>query len=1169
MNKINIEFGLISPAVVRKLAVMEISCSDVYDSDALPVEGGIMDTKLGVVDPGSRCKTCGGKIDSCTGHFGYITLAKPIINILYIDYIKLFLNISCQKCGALLLDKDKLKELIEWGEDEIFNKLKKISIYKNCPNCNVEQKKIKLEKPHTFKCGKNILNPEQIREHLERIKDEDLQNIGFYGGRPEWMILTLFLIPPICLRPSIMLENGDRSEDDLTHKLVDVIRINERLKENVNIETPAFIIDDLWELLQYHITTYFNNELSNIPPARHKSGRQLKTLSSRLKTKEGRFRLNLTGKRVNFSSRGVITPDPFIHINEVGVPMAAAADLTVPETVNELNRKYLENLIKNAEKYPCAQYVISAGVRKKIIQNNAKTIADELKDGDVVERQMIDGDVVLFNRQPSLHRMSIMAHYAKIMPGNTYRLNLCVCKPYNADFDGDEMNLHLMQTAEARQEAKKLMLVEENMRSPKAGAPVMGCDQDYISGAYLLTKNSTIFNRKQAARLLSAADIYLDLEKEKYTGKEIVSFLIPKNINITYETNICSICELNENPDCQHDFSVVVKAGQLIQGVLESKGLSSFKGKLLNEIDIVCGHKVAVNFLYNLTRMILEFLTINGFSISIDDVSISPKQKQTITKLLEEMKSDINKIIDDYHNGKILPKYGLASKDLFENQIINSINDCVSKTQNIIETEHGENSATIMARTGARGSLHNLGYMSAFLGQELVQGKRIFKGYENRTLSFFQKNNIGLTEHGFDDHCLKDGLSPTGFFFEIMKGREGLMDSSLKTKVSGYMQRRLVNALQDFIVDKDGKTISANKDIVQFIAGEDGIDPSKTNFGKAFKKIEDSKYEAGEAIGIVSSQSISEPATQTALRSYHAEGRLGISITRGLPRILEIIDGRKEPTTPSMEVYLEDEYNNEKGAYLVASKIKQINLVDILSEDTINAFDLNIELSINKEIAESFSFKTETILDQIKKGQRNIICTLGDNEKIIVSSKKQDITIQDLHELRIKLRDVFIGGIKSIKQIIIEKQNNDWIIKTLGSNLRETLKIDGVDKTRTISNNIFEVERVFGIEAARNTIVKELYTTMREQGVSTNIRHLLIVADSMTKTGTIKAIGRAGISGAKHSVLARANFEETVKHLIKAAVLGEKEEFKGIVENLIVGSVVPIGSGKVMLKMND
>ena len=802
------------------------------------------------------------------------------------------------------------------------------------------------------------------------------------------------------------------------------------------------------------------------------------------------------------------------------------------------------------------------------MENNKEILSDELQNEDIVERQMIDGDIVLFNRQPSLHRMSIMAHYAKIMPGNTFRLNLCVCKPYNADFDGDEMNLHMMQTAEARSEAKNLMLVEKNMRSPKAGAPVMGCDQDYISGAYMLTKNSTIFKKKEAARLLAAADIYMDLDKEKYTGKEIVSFLIPKNINITYQTDICSICELNEKSSCKHDYNVIIKDGKLMRGVLESKGLASFKGRLLNEIDIICGHKESVDFLYNITRIILEFMIMKGFSISIDDVSVSKEAKGKIYGEIKNLEEITEKYIEEYKSGEITEKYGLRPEEILEGKIIKEISNITSATQKIIEEDAGENEAIIMAKTGARGSLQNLIYMSAFLGQELIRGKRIFRGYKNRTLPFFEKNDLSLKAHGFDKNSLKDGVSYTNFFFEIMKGREGLMDSSLKTKVSGYMQRRLVNALQDFIVDKDKKVVGANGEIVQFIAGEDKIDTSKSNFGKPFKCKEESEYETGEAIGIVSSQSISEPATQTTLRSYHAEGRLTLTTTKGLPRILELIDGRKEPTTPAMNIYVTKEYNNEKSAYAVASKIKEIKLMDILKEDTINAFDLRVELIIDKKIAESFSIKLSEIIEYIKKADKKVVCVVKDNT-IIVNYKTEKKTIQDLHDLRVKLRDIYVGGIKSIKEVIIEKEGDEWKIKTLGSNLRKVLKIKGVDATRTICNNIFEVEKVLGIEAARNAIVNEILSTMKEQGVTTNIRHILLVADCMTYSGMIQSIGRAGLSGAKYSVLARANFEETVKNMTKASIYGETENFNGIVENLIVGSVVPVGTARVKLKMKE
>ena len=491
-----ISFHMVSPEHIKKIATIEITNSEVYDADAYPVERGVMDPHLGVIDPGMRCKTCGGKSGECLGHFGYISLSKPVYNILFIKKIKDVLTLTCPECSGLLFDRKNIE-----NSDYILSKIKPMS---KCPHCGCSTPTIKLERPQSFLSDGDIITPEQIREQFEKIKDEDLPDLKMNGGRPEWMILTILPVPPITTRPSITLEDGERSEDDLTHKLVDVIRINQRLENNLEIGAPEFILDDLWELLQYHVTTYFNNEISGLPPARHRSGRQLKTLSQRLKTKSGRFRLNLTGKRVDFSARTVISPDQNIGVNEVGIPKLIAKELTVPIKITENNFDELKACIERGpDGIHGANYVIRTdGMRKKINELTKEFILEELKPGFIIERHIHDGDIVLFNRQPSLHRMSIMAHRVRVMPHKTFRLNLTVCKPYNADFDGDEMNVHVPQTAEARAEAEQLMLVEENIRSPRFGGPIIGADQDYISGCYLLTKDSTKINRETFAQIV-------------------------------------------------------------------------------------------------------------------------------------------------------------------------------------------------------------------------------------------------------------------------------------------------------------------------------------------------------------------------------------------------------------------------------------------------------------------------------------------------------------------------------------------------------------------------------------------------------------------------------------------------------------------------------------------
>ncbi|MCK4429096.1 MAG: DNA-directed RNA polymerase subunit A', partial [Candidatus Aenigmarchaeota archaeon] len=271
-----VEFSLLSPTQIRKISVVEITRPELYDADGYPVERGIVDPRLGIVDPGVTCRTCGCRFGKCMGHFGHVELTKPVVHPVLAPKIYLFLKATCHKCGKILAPEEIIglsacsKEGVE-----------------KCPFCGAKQKKIKFDKPTTFYLGQTKLTADEVREWLEKITDDELKRLKFKGGRPEWMIITIMLVPPMTMRPSIVLETGERSEDDLTHKLVDIVRINERIKRIIEIGAPDFLIDDIIELLQYHIATYIKNDLSNIPPARHRSGRPLKTLAQRLIGKEG------------------------------------------------------------------------------------------------------------------------------------------------------------------------------------------------------------------------------------------------------------------------------------------------------------------------------------------------------------------------------------------------------------------------------------------------------------------------------------------------------------------------------------------------------------------------------------------------------------------------------------------------------------------------------------------------------------------------------------------------------------------------------------------------------------------------------------------------------------------------------------------------------------------
>jgi DNA-directed RNA polymerase subunit A' len=807
-----IEFSILDSEFIKKMSVAKLTKTELYDQEGYPIEGGLMDPRLGVVDPGVRCRTCGGNIGEDQGHFGFLELTRPIVHVHYAKFIFGLLKMLCKKCSRVLIDPKDLEKIK--GKRLAAKEIIKLT-KKKCPYCNTTQSKYKFIKPYTFIEDSTTLNPMMIRERFEKIPNEDLELIGVKKVRPEWLILTLLPIPPVTVRPSITLESGERSEDDLTHKLVDIVRINERLKENIDLGAPDFIIEDLWELLQYHISTYFDNEITGVPPARHRSGRILKTLSQRLKTKEGRFRGNLAGKRVNFSARTVISPDPMINIDEVGVPEIIAKELTIPVRVTEKNIEMLKELIKSN----AVNYIIRPDERrKKVTELNKEEILKEILPGYIIERNIRDGDIALFNRQPSLHRMSIMAHKIRIMPYRTFRLNVAVCPPYNADFDGDEMNLHIPQTEEAQVEAISLMAVSKQIRSPRFSGPIIGAIRDEISGLYLLTNGEKKFDREDFVQLIRSVDSSIEIpEKQTMTGKEMFSLFLPKGFSIKHKSKAGD--------------QVVIENGKLLEGTIDNAAVGSGEGRITDKLEKEFGTKIATDFLYNITRLSLTYLMKVGFSISISDQDLPESARKDVKEIIESVRKEVDTLIDQYEKGELKVLAGRTAKESLETLIKRTSNRSLDDVEKILEKHVKENFTMVMAKSGARGSLVNLVQTSAVIGQETVLGERVERGYYERTFPHFRRGDISLEAKGFVSRGFKDGLTPFEFFFDSINSRESLMDKSLKTRHSGYMERRLVGALQDLKVEYDGTVRDSANRIVQFVPGEDGLDPGKVERG--------------------------------------------------------------------------------------------------------------------------------------------------------------------------------------------------------------------------------------------------------------------------------------------------------------------------------------------------
>ena len=1104
-------FFLLSPDQIKKLSVAKIVTPELYDVDGYPVDGGLMDLRLGAVDPGVRCRTCGGRLKECLGHPGMIELARPIIHIKYLPIIELVLRSTCEACGKVLIkdEKDLKKDLI--------SRVKKAKDGKKCPHCNIIQEKVKLEKPSTFRSGRRRLFPSEIRERLVKVSDEDLKVLGINANtlRPEWAILTLLLVPSVTVRPSITLESGERSEDDLTHKLSDIIRSNQRLWENLNAGAPEVIIEDLWDLLQYHITTFFDNSVAKIPPARHRSGQPLKTITERIKGKEGRIRKNLAGKRVNFSARTVISPDPNLKLNEVGVPFEIANVLSVAEKVTGLNKKRMKELVLKQD-YPGANYIIRLdGKRKKITNGLRKDLAEEIDTGYIVERHLVDGDIVLFNRHPSLHRASLMAHYVKVLSCLTFRLHPATCNPYNADFDGDEMNIHSPQTEEARAEAEVLLNVDNNLFSPKNNMNVMGCISDAVSGNFMLSESE--ISKEDAIQLLYEAGGIKSTSLNKInSGKDVFAKVIPK------------------------EFS-----GEKVSYT----GFKSEKGDFLKIADKKIGRKETMALLNTVFSLGITFLSRNGFSISTEDLDVSGEIKKKIDKVIENAEEKTQKIIESFYDNSLELLPGKTAAESREIKILQVLNETRTDIGDVVKLGFPkENMANKMIVSGAKGSMLNITQIACSVGQQVLNGRRIDFGYNGRTLSFFNKGDLSPKAGGFIYSSFMQGLSPIEFFFGSMTGRDGLMDTALRTPKSGYLYRRLANALQDLVVAYDGTVRDASNNIIQFKYGVSGVDISAEHKGTLVSP--------GEAIGIITAQSFGESSTQMVLNVFHAAGVAEMQVTQGLPRLIEILDARKLPKTPSMEIYLDKENNNEKDARIVAEKIKEVKLREIISNISIDFGSKKIKIGIDSKALKSTHVGLEKIVAILKDKGFSVKST---GEGVSLDMSKEDF--KTIYKTKEKIKDVILTGVKGISQVLVVKRDRDYVILSAGSNLKDILKFKGVDPNKTITNDVHEISEVLGIEAARQVVINEIQKVIVSQGLNVDKRHSMLVADTMTSNGSVKGITRMGIIGDKSSILARASFETPIPHFVQATKTGTKDKLASVIENIILNQPVPIGTG--------
>ncbi|KAL7620403.1 DNA-directed RNA polymerase II core subunit rpo21 [Parahypoxylon ruwenzoriense] len=867
-----IQFGLLSPEEIKAMSVVHVLYPETMDETRTkPRLLGLNDPRLGSVDRQFKCATCLENMSECPGHFGHIELAKPVFHPGFLKKIKKILEIVCHNCSKVLDDRNtpdfaaavssrdpKARFNRVWNccktkricsneppkdEDKEYEpgSKPKAEGHGGCGNFQPQVRQTALQLWAHYQTSnddgvkikeKRPLSPEMVLNILKHISDDDLRDMGLNPdyAKPEWMIITILPVPPPPVRPSISMDGtgqGLRNEDDLTYKLGDIIRANGNVRQAISEGSPAHILADFEQLLQYHVATLMDNDIAGQPQALQKSGRPVKSIRARLKGKEGRLRGNLMGKRVDFSARTVITGDANISLDEVGVPKSIARTLTYPETVTPYNISRLHKLVQNGpNEHPGAKYVIRSDGTRIDLRHHKRAGQISLEYGWKVERHLQDGDYIIFNRQPSLHKESMMGHRVKVMPFSTFRLNLSVTSPYNADFDGDEMNLHVPQSEETRAEVRELCMVPLNIVSPQRNGPLMGIVQDTLAGVYKMCRRDVFLTKEQVFNVLLWVPGWDGIIPQpaiikptaRWTGKQIVSMIIPKEISLYTKPGSGPWFPLKDD-------GCYVQSGQLLFGILTKKNVGAAGGGIVHLCYNELGPDGAMAFLNGCQRVVNYWLFHNGHSIGIGDTIPDKATIDKIQKHIDAQKDIVANLTAEATANKLEPLPGMNIRETFESKVSNALNSARDKAGTTTEDGLKDlNNAAIMARSGSKGSSINISQMTALVGQQIVEGKRIPFGFKYRTLPHFTKDDYSPEARGFVENSYLRGLTPSEFFFHAMAGREGLIDTAVKTAETGYIQRRLVKALEDVSARYDGTVRNSLGDIIQFIYGEDGLD---------------------------------------------------------------------------------------------------------------------------------------------------------------------------------------------------------------------------------------------------------------------------------------------------------------------------------------------------------
>jgi DNA-directed RNA polymerase II subunit RPB1 len=827
-----VKFAMLTAEDIRAQSACEVTSSEFFNGVS-PVPGGLYDPRMGAYEYGSRCHTCMHDNSTCPGHYGHIELATPVFNIETRGWVQKLLKCVCTRCASLMARSDD-PDMAKLARRKTISNHKRFTAVvaactktgvKACPACGARRADTVTWDKKTasaFELGWKAegespaqvvsMDANMVESLFRRITAADAATTGIH--RPDALLMSVLPVPPIAVRPPAKNSSGQRRDDDLTIQLSLIVKNNNSLKQRILAGASADILTGLTQLLQNECITYINNTTTGgVQIAKVKAtNRPLRSVTSRLKGKDGRIRGNLSGKRVDQSARSVITPDPNISVEELGMPLRVAKTLSMPEVVRGDNMERLQSAVENGPgEYPGAVYVrvSSTGSLVQLKRVEARRRI-KLEIGDVVHRHLLDGDVVLFNRQPSLHRMSMMAHRVRVMPYDTFRLSVMVTPPYNADFDGDEMNAHCPQSVTTATELRMLSGVASQIITPREHAPIIGVVQDVALGLHLITADDVRVNRKAACNMTAHLSTCAgEVGPEVWSGRDLLSSLLPPTLHLKSDKE-------------------TIEFGRVTAGQLNKDSYQRSTNGILHAVYNDNGPRRAVRLLDDTQNLACDWLMTNGFSVGIGDLICKPQLLEDIGAAMAKVRSSVDAIVMSIHTGDFVNDSHQSNAEVIELRAIVELENMfkVVATGSIDDSRSRDSRLLSMVDVGAKskGKTMNVCQMVGSVGQQTIDQRRVPLSFEGRVLPHFHKYDDGCDARGMVESSFVKGLTPREFFMHAMAGREGLIDTAVKTSETGYLQRKLIKALEDCKVAYDRSVRGANGAIVQFMYGEDGMD---------------------------------------------------------------------------------------------------------------------------------------------------------------------------------------------------------------------------------------------------------------------------------------------------------------------------------------------------------